>query len=287
VSLSSHMPHFFFSLWFTPLTLLAGLASISIYFQRRAVVQPKGNPLYDSRNQVVPPRYDWRWVWITCAVIAASCLCAGTYVVGWLMNYCPHPPTLAYQPPQPPPSALHPMGPRGEQIEPAKSISFRGLKVEPGGAISINQHGGLTVGTVNNFGPPPLPPPTVGMCVEYPAVMAGQDYQTVVTFATQSKFPRPWFALFFDGPVISGSVQIVGGAYGYTSERATKLPHPERSFAFRTTTVNFAGTTWLPGEGVIKATILSKAPVRLKKVLSGGGNDPNTGFKVNLTYSCN
>jgi hypothetical protein len=44
-----------------------------------------------------------------------------------------------------------------------------------GSALSINQQGGITAGTVNNFGPPLLPTATVTVCATYPNVVAGED----------------------------------------------------------------------------------------------------------------
>jgi hypothetical protein len=159
--------------------------------------------------------------------------------------------------------------------------------IPPASVFSIGQQGGITAGTVNNFGPPPIPTPTVKVCADYPTVPAGQDYESVITLTTSSEFPRPFFALFFDGPVLDGTVERSMGSYGYTHGRADKLPNPERSFIFRTIAMDLGGTpTWFPGDGSLKATVPSKVPVKLIRVMSGGGDDPDAVFNVNLVYSC-
>jgi hypothetical protein len=157
----------------------------------------------------------------------------------------------------------------------------------PGSAVSINQQGGITAGTVNNFGTPVLPTATVTVCATYSDAVAGEDFQSVVTFTTSSQLPRPWFALFFDGPVLEGNVGRVTGSYGYTHGRAEKLPNPENSFIFRTTGMELGGTSsWFPSDGPIRATVPSKGRVKLIKVLSGGGDDPDVALNVNLVFSC-
>ncbi len=156
-----------------------------------------------------------------------------------------------------------------------------------GSALSINQQGGITAGTVNNFGPLLFPTATVTICATYPDVVAGDDFQSVVTFTTSSQLPRPWFALFFDGPVLDGNVGRVKGSYGYTHQRAEKLPNPENTFVFRTIAMELGGTSsWFPGDGPIRATVSSKSRVKLIKVLAGGGDDPDVALPVNLVFSC-
>ena len=98
---------------------------------------------------------------------------------------------------------------------------------------------------------------------------------------------RPWFFFFFDGPVESGSVSMDGAAYGCNCPmRAEKMPNPERSFGFRTTSINFGTNVWFPKDGAIKATVPSKDPVNLVRVLSGGGDNPDVGLPENLLYTC-
>jgi hypothetical protein len=154
-------------------------------------------------------------------------------------------------------------------------------------AVSVNQQGGITAGTVNNFGTPLLPTATVTVCATCPDVVAGEDFQSVVTFTTSRQIPRPWFALFFDGPVLEGNVGRVKRSYGYTHGRAEKLPNPENSFIFRTTAMEFGGTSsWFRSDGPIRATVPSKGRVKLTKVLAGGGDNPDVALNVNLVFSC-
>jgi hypothetical protein len=164
---------------------------------------------------------------------------------------------------------------------PIGSISSQGA----GSAISIGQQGGITAGTVN-IGPPPLPTPTVKVCATYRESVGGDNYKSFVTFTTSSELPGPWFALFFDGPVLEGSVEKPTGSYGYISDRADKLPNPETTFIFRTTSINFGGASWFPSDGPIKATVPSQGPVKLARVIAGGGDKPDSVFNVNLDFTC-
>jgi hypothetical protein len=215
------------------------------------------------------------------------------------------PPVSSTSDSNPPPSAPTPnksnnsIKPKAQaktpKIKQAPSVSSSGthspaigsITQGPGSAVSINQQGGITAGTVNNFGTPVLPTATVTICATYPDAVAGEDFKSVVTFTTSSQLPRPWFALFFDGPVLDGNVGRVGGSYGYTHGRADKLPDPENSFTFRTIGMELGGTSsWFPSDGPIRATVPSKGRVKLIKVLAGGGDDPNVGLNVNLVFSC-
>ena len=79
-----------------------------------------------------------------------------------------------------------------------------------------------------------------------------------------------------------------GAAYGCNCPlRAEKMPNPERSFGFRTTSINFGTTIWFPSDNAIKVTVPSKEPVSLVKVLSGGGDNPDTELTENVLYTCN
>jgi hypothetical protein len=181
---------------------------------------------------------------------------------------------------------------QGKSSSPKPPVMVSGVNNPPIGtvtqgaasAFSNNQQGGITAGTVN-IGTPLLPTPTVKVCVTYPEVAIGEPYKAVVTFTTGSELPRPWFGLFFDGPVLKGVAEM-RGAYGFDYERAEKLPEPEKSFLLRLQTINFATSSWFPNDGAIRATIPSKSPVRLVKVMAGGGNDPDKVFAVNLVFSC-
>jgi hypothetical protein len=157
-----------------------------------------------------------------------------------------------------------------------------------GSALSFNQQGGVTAATINNFGAPVLATPTVKVCTSYQdPVSDGDDFKAVVTFSTSSQFPRPFFALFFDGPVLEGNAGRVRGSYGFTHGRADKMPNPENTFVFRTTGFELGGTAnWFPSDGAIQATVPSKTRVKLVKVLTGGGDDPDAVFNANLDYNC-
>ena len=140
--------------------------------------------------------------------------------------------------------------------------------------------------TVNNYGPPPLPTPNIKVCVQ-PTTNADRSMDTLISIKTDAQADRPWFMFFFDGPVDKESVSMDGGIFGCNCPvRATKLPNPERSLGFRTTSVNMGSTSWLPGDGPIKVTISSKNPVSLIKVLAGEGDDPNKNVPVNLMMTC-
>ena len=142
----------------------------------------------------------------------------------------PKPPTGQTLPPPRPPVGSK----QGKSSSPKPSVMVSGVNNPPIGtvtqgaasAFSNNQQGGITAGTVN-IGTPPLPTPTVKVCVTYPEVAIGEPYKAVVTFTTGSELPRPWFGLFFDGPVLRGVAEMKG-SYGFDYERAEKLPEPEK-----------------------------------------------------------
>jgi hypothetical protein len=127
--------------------------------------------------------------------------------------------------------------------------------------------GTVTNPTVNNFGPPPLPTPTVTICLTHPT-----PQQTVLMFKTDVEIMEAWYALFFDGPVGDGSVEMTSASFGYTHQRADKLVHPENSFVFKNTSINFGPPRWLPNT-LIRVTVPSKDPVNLVKLLSGSGEN--------------
>jgi hypothetical protein len=189
--------------------------------------------------------------------------------------------------PKPTPKARETKQALGVSSSGADSPAIGSITQGSGSALSINQQGGITAGTINNFGTPLLPTATVTICATYPDAVAGEEFQSVVTFTTSSQLPRPWFALFFDGPVSDGNVGRVRGSYGYTHQRAEKLPNPENSFVFRTIAMELGGTSsWFPSDGPIRATVPSKSRVKLIKVLAGGGDDPDVALNVNLVFSC-
>jgi hypothetical protein len=136
--------------------------------------------------------------------------------------------------------------------------------------------------TVNNFGPPPLPTPTVTVCETHPTAPAAGQYLTVLTLSTNVPIPRAWYALFFDGPIGDGKAEMDGHAFGFEHTRADKMPDPEKSFLFRVISVDFGTNVWSPG-AAIKVTIPSKQRVGLVKVLSGSGEN---GLDENLMFKC-
>jgi len=125
---------------------------------------------------------------------------------------------------------------------------------------------------VYNFGPPPPPIPTVTICVTHPTGPEGTERKTVLKFETDVEIMEAWYALFFDGPVGEGTVEMPTGSFGYTHGRADKMPNPENSFVFRSTSINFGVARWLPNNP-LKVTIPSKDPVNLVKVLSGSAEN--------------
>jgi hypothetical protein len=139
--------------------------------------------------------------------------------------------------------------------------------------------------TVINNGPPPPPTPTVKVCVSYDGV----TNRTTISLNTDVQIARPWFAFFFDGPVLDGSAELNDGrgVFGYQHGRAEKLPFPERSFLFRLESIDFGPATWFPSNGTIKITIPATAPVRLIRTLAGAGDDPDALFPENLIFGCN
>ena len=147
---------------------------------------------------------------------------------------------------------------------------------------SIIIDGGTAINpTVNNYGPPPPPTPTVTICA-LPSVPNGQKYTTTLTLKTDGKIVQPFYALFFDAPVLPGSASMDGHTFGVTQGRADKLPNPERSYLFRVTSIDFGTNVWTPGEE-IKVTVPSDQPIKLINLLYGAGDDP---FEEYLIYSC-
>jgi hypothetical protein len=170
-----------------------------------------------------------------------------------------------------------------------------GGSVQVGGSGNVSAPFGIAVApgatavhpTVINNGAPPLPTPNVKVCVSYPDVPAGQDRVAAVTFATDVQMVRPWFALFFDGPVLDGSATMPSaGFFGYGHMRADRMANPERSFVFRLDSINMGTNTWHPRDGVIKIVVPSKDRVQLIKVLAGAGDNPDVPFNENLTFKC-
>jgi hypothetical protein len=139
--------------------------------------------------------------------------------------------------------------------------------------------------TVINNGPPPPPTPTVKVCVSFD----WETNRTTISLNTDVQIARPWFAFFFDGPVLDGSVELNDGrsVLAYAPARAVKQPFPEKSFLFRVNSIDSGPATWFPSNGTIKVTIPASAPVHLIKILAGAGDDPDTLFPENLISGCN
>jgi hypothetical protein len=158
----------------------------------------------------------------------------------------------------------------GNNVTGSNNVTGNGNQTAPS-AVAPNgiaiTGGTVTNPTVNNFEPPPLPMPTVTICVTHPT-----PQQTVITFKTDVEIIEAWYALFFDGPVGDGSVEMTSASFGYTHQRADKLASPENSFVFKNTSINFGPSRWLPNN-LIKVTIPSKDPVSLVKLLSGSGEN--------------
>lgn len=142
--------------------------------------------------------------------------------------------------------------------------------------------------TVNNFGLPALPTPNVKVCVTPAKQKSGSElFETKITLKSDGQITRPWFFFFFDGPVENGTAQMERGIYGCNCPmRAEKLPNPERSFGFRTTSINMGTNVWYPNDEPISVTVPSKTPVTLIKVLAGGGDNPDISLPENLVMTC-
>jgi hypothetical protein len=151
--------------------------------------------------------------------------------------------------------------------------------VEPG---SIGITGGtVTNPTVNNFGPPPLPTPTVTICVP-PSVADGEKYTTILRLRTSGKIVQPYYAFIFDSPVLNGSAVMDRHAFGVQQGRADKQPNPDRSYVFRVTSIDFGTTVWAPNEE-IKVTIPSEHPIKLVNLLYGSEESPLMEY---IVYKC-
>lgn len=142
--------------------------------------------------------------------------------------------------------------------------------------------------TVNNFGPPPLPPPTVKICVTPSKQKSANElFETKITLKSDVQITRPWFFFFFDDSIENGTAQMERGIFGCNCPmRAEKMPNPERSFGFRTTAINMGSNVWYPNDEPITVTVPSKTPVNLIRVLSGGGDNPDAPLPENLVFTC-
>jgi hypothetical protein len=150
-------------------------------------------------------------------------------------------------------------------------ITASQVQISAPNGIAID--GGIVTNpTVNNFGPPPLPTPTVTVCVSHPAVPEGAQHLTILTFRTDVEIMEPWYVLLFDGPVSDGTAEMSHSTFGYTHGKADRIPNPENSFLFRLTSIDFGVPRWLPNNE-LKLTVPSKDPVNLVKWLSGSGEE--------------
>jgi hypothetical protein len=144
----------------------------------------------------------------------------------------------------------------------------------PNGSITVN-------------GPPPLPTPTVSMCISHPESSSQGYYSTLITLKTDVQITMPFFVFFFDGPVEDGTFEMDAHPFGcQCPRRADKLPNPERSMGFKLISVDMGRDVWFPADGPIKATIKSQKPINLVNVLSGGGEDDSKVLKVNAVFRC-
>ena len=103
--------------------------------------------------------------------------------------------------------------------------------------------------THHDYGPPPLPTPTVTIHVSDSTTSEGQHTMQLV-MATSGEIMEPWYAFFFSGPVLEGSATSDPGVFGYTHSRAGKLPEPEKSFVFRVRSIDWGVARWLPGREI-------------------------------------
>jgi hypothetical protein len=177
----------------------------------------------------------------------------------------------------------------GKDSQPPQDNSVhleKGAQVEQhsSGDCSPNIIGGSS--TVN-CAPPPPPAPNVEACVTYssPAESDVENhYATQVVLSTDRAIPSPFFALIFDGPVSKARMINSGGS---SFIRADKLPNPERTFIFKFLGFTLGGAgTWYPGQGKLSVAVESKDKVTLVQMLSGGGDDPDGKFSVNISFAC-
>ena len=102
-------------------------------------------------------------------------------------------------------------------------------------------------------------------------------------FTTDTRIDEPWYALFFDRPVLDGVPSMGDHTFGYRKGRADKFPAPENSFVFRVTAIDSLSTShWIPGQE-FSASIPSDMPVKLVRILSGSSED---GREENFTFPC-
>ncbi len=148
--------------------------------------------------------------------------------------------------------------------------------------------GNVSNPTVNNYGTPSLPTPTVKICVSQSKQSPDSVlFETKITLRTDVQITRPWFFFFFDGSVENGTAVMEHGIFGCNCPvRAEKLPNPERSFGFRTNSINAGTNVWYPNDEPIVVRVPSKTPVNLVKVLSGSGDNPDISSPENLVFTC-
>jgi hypothetical protein len=154
--------------------------------------------------------------------------------------------------------------------------------VQPGAVASFGQQGGQTAQLIINNAPQPPPPPGVSICISDNSNDDGHTLQ--LAFNTDTAIVEPWFALYFDRPIMKEQSNVVfsdgSGAFGFMS--ATTKDQPDASYIFRLTSVNFGLGRWVPTRE-IRAVVRSKAQVRLTRVITGSGED---NFPEKLSFPC-
>jgi len=148
----------------------------------------------------------------------------------------------------------------------------------------IANSGTIQQATVNNYGPPPPPIPTVSICLTHLPVSEGK-HTLELTFDTTENITEPWYALYFSGPIIDGRNSPVAfadntGAFGFL--RSTAKDHDGDSFVFRLTSVNFGIGRWVPGRK-IRVLVSSTTEVHLTNVISGSEEQSSN---EKLLYPC-
>jgi hypothetical protein len=121
----------------------------------------------------------------------------------------------------------------------------------------------------------------VAICISQLPPENGKHRMQLI-FNTSESVMEPWYALYFDRPVLDGFVSFADGtgAFAYTHDRTRD--QPANSFLFRVSNVDFGPPRWKPGRA-LRALIPSETKVHLTKILTGSGELP---FLERLEFPC-
>lgn len=281
VSLQHHVP--FLAHPITPIVLLVvGMILIQRSMRKtvsESLIAAQQVQLHDEHGKAILPNITVPSMVPTYGVIVAGLLVAGIVALVWIMNYAAPVPALAkaiYVPAICKTTDCFPPTPKRGTLTPTTVVNA------PGGIPIIGNKGVVNGPTVNNYGPPPLPTPTIAVCVSHP-----KENETAITLKTDVQITKPWFFFFFDGAIESGNFAMDGHTFGCNCPlRASLLRNSERSIGFRLVSIDWGTNIWFPRDGPIKATIESKTAVNLINILRGGGDNPDVGFPENIRFVC-